>query len=148
LNGFWFSVLEVQAWLARHRRFHVYVTPAGSSWINQVAGSASPRLADHVPRALGGPVLPTSVLRRQSAHRPKQLEAGPFAADVASFRLHLAAENKAAGTVRTYTEAAQWFDPDDPQRGDVDLRHREITVHGKGRKTRTVKISHDAARAI
>jgi hypothetical protein len=39
-------------------------------------------------------------------HRPKQLEAGPFAADVASFRLHLAAENKAAGTVRTYTEAA------------------------------------------
>jgi integrase/recombinase XerD len=42
-------------------------------------------------------------------HRPKQLEAGPFAADVASFRLHLAAENKAAGTVRTYTEAALSF---------------------------------------
>jgi hypothetical protein len=51
----------------------------------------------------------TLVLRRQSAHRPKQLEAGPFAANVASFRLHLAAENKAAGTVRTYTEAALWF---------------------------------------
>jgi integrase/recombinase XerD len=49
------------------------------------------------------------VLRRQSAHRPKQLEAGPFAANVASFRLHLAAENKAAGTVRTYREAALWF---------------------------------------
>jgi hypothetical protein len=46
------------------------------------------------------------VLRRQSLHRPKPLEAGPFGADVASFRLHLAAENKAAGTVRTYTEAA------------------------------------------
>ena len=42
-------------------------------------------------------------------HRPKSLEAGPFAADVASFRLYLAAENKAAGTVRTYTEAALWF---------------------------------------
>jgi hypothetical protein len=51
----------------------------------------------------------TLVLRRQNVHRPKQLEAGPFAGDVASFRLHLAAENKAAGTVTTYTEAALWF---------------------------------------
>jgi site-specific recombinase XerD len=49
------------------------------------------------------------VLRRQAVHRRKQLEAGPFAADVASFALHLAAENKAAGTVRTYAEAALWF---------------------------------------
>jgi site-specific recombinase XerD len=49
------------------------------------------------------------VLRRQSVHRAKQLQAGPFAADVASFRLHLAAENKAVETVRTYTEAALWF---------------------------------------
>jgi integrase/recombinase XerD len=30
----------------------------------------------------------------------------------------------------------------------VDLRHREITVQGKGRKTRTVKISFDAARSL
>jgi integrase/recombinase XerD len=49
------------------------------------------------------------VLRRQAVHHPKDLAAGPFAADVASFALHLAAENKAAGTVRTYTEAALWF---------------------------------------
>jgi site-specific recombinase XerD len=41
--------------------------------------------------------------------RPGQLGAGPFAADVASFRLHLAAENKAAGTIRIYTEAPLWF---------------------------------------
>jgi hypothetical protein len=41
--------------------------------------------------------------------RPGQLDAGPFAADIASFRLHLAAENKAAGTVRIYTDAACWF---------------------------------------
>jgi integrase len=34
---------------------------------------------------------------------PRRLDAGPFAADVASFRLHLAAENKAAGTIRIYT---------------------------------------------
>jgi integrase/recombinase XerD len=40
------------------------------------------------------------------------------------------------------------YHPGDPQRSDVDLRHREITVAGKGRKTRTVKITHDAARAL
>lgn len=40
------------------------------------------------------------------------------------------------------------YDPDDPRRSDVDLGHREITVHGKGRKTRTVKIGHDTARAL
>ena len=40
---------------------------------------------------------------------PRRLDAGPFAADVASFRLHLAAENKAAGTIRIYTEAPSWF---------------------------------------
>jgi transposase len=27
---------QVQAWLARHPRFHVHFTPTGSSWINQV----------------------------------------------------------------------------------------------------------------
>jgi integrase/recombinase XerD len=41
--------------------------------------------------------------------RTGQLDAGPFAADVASFRLHLAAENKAEGTIRIYTEAPLWF---------------------------------------
>ena len=40
------------------------------------------------------------------------------------------------------------YDPGDPRRSDLDLWHREITVHGKGRTTRTVKISHDAARAL
>jgi site-specific recombinase XerD len=201
--------------------------------------------------------------------QPKPLDAGGFQSEISSFRLHLAAEGKAGKTVRTYTEAVQWFaaahlrravgrtgweevkrqdvqewivwlltrysgayasnqyralqqffrwlaaeeeipDPmagmrpphvpdkpvpifageelprleracagrafqqrrdaaiiavfeatgirlselagirydDDPQRGDVDLWHREITVHGKGRKTRIVKISHDAARTV
>ena len=40
------------------------------------------------------------------------------------------------------------YDPGDPQHSDLDLWHREITVHGKGRKARIVKISHDAARAL
>ena len=202
--------------------------------------------------------------------QPKQLDAGMFQPEISSFRLHLAVEGKAAKTVRTYTEAVQWFaaaylrreenrtgweevgkrdvqewvawllgrysaayasnqyralqqffrwlaveeeipdptaglkpprvpdkpvpvfdgdeiprleracagrgfperrdaaviavleatgmrlselagirhDPDDPRRSDLDLWHREITVHGKGSKTRIVKISHDAARAL
>jgi site-specific recombinase XerD len=41
--------------------------------------------------------------------RPKPLDAGPFAPEIGSFRLHLAAEGKAAKTVRTYTEAVQGF---------------------------------------
>jgi integrase len=36
----------------------------------------------------------------------------------------------------------------DRQRTDVDLEQREITVTGKGGRTRVVKISHDAARAV
>ena len=37
---------------------------------------------------------------------------------------------------------------DDPPGGDVDPWHREITVRGKGGKTRIVKIGHDAARSL
>jgi site-specific recombinase XerD len=202
--------------------------------------------------------------------QPKALDAGCFQPEISSFRLHLAAEGKAAATVRTYTEAIRWFaaahliakvsrttwedvskqdvqewvawllarysaayasnqfralqqffkwladeeeiadpmarlrppavpdrpvpvftsgdllrleracagrsfrqrrdaamiavlratgirlselagiryHPGDPRRSDLDLWHREITVHGKGRKTRTVKVSCDAARAL
>ena len=39
----------------------------------------------------------------------KPLDAGPFQPEIGSFRLHLAAEGKAAKTVRTYTEAVAWF---------------------------------------
>jgi hypothetical protein len=41
--------------------------------------------------------------------QPKTLDAGGFQPEISSFRLHLAAERKAAKTVRTYTEAVQWF---------------------------------------
>jgi len=40
---------------------------------------------------------------------PKQLDAGPFEAEVESFRLHLAAEGKAGRTLDTYTGAVRWF---------------------------------------
>jgi site-specific recombinase XerD len=36
-------------------------------------------------------------------------DAGPLGADIASFRLHLAAEGKAARTVQGYTGAVRWF---------------------------------------
>ncbi len=39
----------------------------------------------------------------------KQLDAGTFQAEISSFALRLAAEGKAAKTIRTYTEAVQWF---------------------------------------
>ena len=39
------------------------------------------------------------------------------------------------------------YDAEGPGRSDVDLWQREITVQGKGRKTRVVKISFDAAPA-
>ena len=50
----------------------------------------------------------TMVLRRR-ARQPRQLDAGPFEAQIGSFRLHLAAEGKAARTVQGYTGAVRWF---------------------------------------
>jgi hypothetical protein len=43
------------------------------------------------------------------SRQPKPLDAGIFQPEISSFRLHLAAEGKAAKTVRTYTEAVRWF---------------------------------------
>src|SRR6266702_21389 len=40
------------------------------------------------------------------------------------------------------------YDPDDPQRSDVDLQYREIVVRGKGGQARIVRIGHEAARSI
>jgi integrase/recombinase XerD len=36
----------------------------------------------------------------------------------------------------------------DPRRSDLDLWSREITVRGKGGRTRIVRIGHDTARAL
>jgi site-specific recombinase XerD len=46
---------------------------------------------------------------RPHSRQPKQLNAGIFQAEINSFALRLAAEGKAAKTIRTYTEAVQWF---------------------------------------
>ena len=46
----------------------------------------------------------------ESRSRPrKPLDAGVFQPEISSFRLHLAAEGKAAKTIRNYAEAVQWF---------------------------------------
>jgi len=49
-----------------------------------------------------------AVLRRRP-REPRRLDAGPFQAEVDSFRLHLAAEAKAERTISAYTGAARWF---------------------------------------
>ena len=54
----------------------------------------------------------------------------------------------AATGIRLSELAGIRYAPDDPRRSDMDLWHREITVRGKGGKTRTVKISYDAARSL
>ena len=49
---------------------------------------------------------------RRSSRQPRPaelLDAGPLGADIASFRLHLAAEGKSARTVQGYTAAVRWF---------------------------------------
>jgi site-specific recombinase XerD len=51
----------------------------------------------------------TVIALESCSGQPKQLDAGGFQPEVSSFRLHLAAEGKAAETVRAYTEAVQWF---------------------------------------
>ena len=49
----------------------------------------------------------TVPLLRSRSRKP--LDTGPFQPEIGSFRLHLAAEGKAAKTVRIYTEAVRWF---------------------------------------
>jgi hypothetical protein len=51
----------------------------------------------------------TMTVPQPRPRRRKPLDAGLFAREIGSFRLHLAAEGKAAKTVRTCTEAVQWF---------------------------------------
>ena len=63
----------------------------------------------HQPVSNPGDERKSPAPQSRRVQRPGGLDAGPFAADIASFRLHLAAENKAEGTIRIYTDAARWF---------------------------------------
>jgi hypothetical protein len=46
---------------------------------------------------------------RTRSRQPRPLDAGSLQPEISSFRLHLAAGGKAAKTITTYTQAAQWF---------------------------------------
>jgi integrase/recombinase XerD len=78
---------------------------------NVYDGSAVPesRKPGSLADAEAGNKRKTTAVPGRRGRRAGRLEAGPFTADVASFRLHLAAENKALGTIRIYTEAPLWF---------------------------------------
>jgi site-specific recombinase XerD len=54
---------------------------------------------------------------------------------------------KATG-IRLSEMAGILYDPDRPDRSDLDLDNRELRIHGKGRKERVVKFNYDAARAM
>ena len=56
----------------------------------------------------------TMTVPQPRPRRRKPLDAGPFAPKIGSFRLHLAAEGKAAKTVRTYTGGVVRRRPPDP----------------------------------
>ena len=47
----------------------------------------------------------TMIAPRPRTRQPKQLDAGILQTEISSFGLHLAAGNKSAKTIRTYTEA-------------------------------------------
>ena len=51
----------------------------------------------------------TMSLPQPRPRRRKALDAGSFGPEIGSFRLYLAARGRAVKTVRTYTEAVQWF---------------------------------------
>lgn len=54
---------------------------------------------------------------------------------------------KATG-IRLAEMAGIVYDPERPDRSDIDLENRELRVHGKGRRDRVVKFDYDAARSI
>jgi len=62
-----------------------------------------------VPAWDDGDERKTIVGRRRRSSHPKQLDAGPFEAEVGSFWLHLAPEGKAGRTLDTYIKAVRWF---------------------------------------
>jgi site-specific recombinase XerD len=100
-----------------------------------MAGLKPPHVADKPVPVFAGEELPR--LERACAGRSFQQRRD--AAVIAVF---------AATGIRLSELAGIRYDPDDPRRSDIDLWRREITVRGKGGKTRVVKIGYDAARSL
>jgi hypothetical protein len=68
-----------------------------------------PRIPDTVAAPNPGDQSKTMLPPRCRPRVPKDLDAGPLEAEVASFALHMAAEGKAPRTIGNYTEAVRWF---------------------------------------
>jgi site-specific recombinase XerD len=100
-----------------------------------VAGLRPPHVPDRSVPVFAGEEL----LRLERACAGRSFQQRRDAAVIAVFR---------ATGMRLSELAGIRYDPGDPRRSDLDLQQREITVQGKGRKTRTVKIGHDAARSL
>jgi site-specific recombinase XerD len=120
---------------AQFRALQQFFKWLAAEFPDPMAGLRRPHVPDNPVPVFTGEELPQ--LERSCAGRSFQQRRD--AAVIAVFE---------ATGIRLSELAGIRYDPDDPRRSDVDLWHREITVHGKGHKTRTVKISHDAARAL
>src|SRR5579859_7505822 len=68
-----------------------------------------PRIPDTAVMPGPGDQRKTMLPPRRRPRVPKDLDAGPLEAEVASFALHMAAEGKAPRTIRNYSEAVRWF---------------------------------------
>ena len=67
------------------------------------------RIPDRLAVPDPGDESKTMAVPQRRPPQPKELDAGPFEAEVGSFRLHLAAEGKSGRTIHTYIEAVRWF---------------------------------------
>jgi site-specific recombinase XerD len=111
-------------------------------WLAAEDGLPDPMAGLKPPRVAEKPVpvfTDQEVARLERACAGRSFEQRRDAAIMAVFR---------ACGIRLSELAGIRYDPDDLRRSDVDLWEREITVRGKGRRTRTVKIGYDAARSL
>ena len=81
----------------------------------------------------------TMTVPQACPRRRKPLDAGVFQGEIGSFRLHLAAEGKAAKTVRTYTGAVAWF-----AAAHLIPRTSQTTL-GAGRRPRRAEVAGPSA---
>jgi hypothetical protein len=80
------------------------------SYYSSVASRfTKPRIPGREAAPDAGDESKTIAVPRQRARHPKPHEAGSFVADIASFRLYLAARNLSQATIRIYVDAACWF---------------------------------------
>jgi integrase len=154
----WMIVLVYQSWcIASGRAISPpgtvtdFPSRSGTGWFRW--SSWRPRWASRLSSAHWGHAVATSILATWPV---PVFAAGDLSRLERACAGHAFAERRDAALIAVFRAtgirlselAGIRYDSDDPGRSDVDLWHREITVQGKGRKTRVVKISFDAARRL